>query len=45
MSRTMLFIATVSFLGCLPTPGIAQEARWGSPDDPTVKLIIATEAK
>ena len=45
MSRTMLFIATVSFIGCLPRPGIAQEARWGSPDDPTVKLIIATEAK
>jgi hypothetical protein len=29
MSRIMLFIATVSFLGCLPTLGIAQEARWG----------------
>jgi hypothetical protein len=29
MSRTMLFIATVSFLGCLPTSGMAQEADGG----------------
>ena len=45
MSRTMLFIATISFLGSLTTPSIAQEARWGSPDDSTVKFIIAIEAK
>ena len=45
MSRTMLFVATISFLGCLTTPSIAQEARWGSPDDSTVKFIIAIEAK
>ncbi|HEY2710902.1 MAG TPA: nuclear transport factor 2 family protein [Chthoniobacterales bacterium] len=45
MSRTMLFIATISFLGCLTTPGIAQDSRWGSPDDSTVKFIVATEAK
>src|SRR5947208_2726585 len=45
MSRTMLFIATISFLGCLTTPSIAQDSRWGSPDDPTVKFIIAIEAK
>jgi hypothetical protein len=45
MSRTMLFIATISFLGCLTTPGIAQDSKWGSPDDPTVKFIIAMEAK
>ena len=44
MSRTMLFIATISFLGCL-TPSIAQDSRWGSPDDPIVKFIIAIEAK
>jgi hypothetical protein len=41
----MLFIAAISFLGCLTPPGIAQESRWGSPDDPTVKFIIAIEAK
>ena len=45
MSRTMLFIATISFFGCLTTPGIAQDSRWGSPDDSTVKFIIAIEAK
>ena len=45
MSRTMLFIATISFLGCLTTPSIAQDSRWGSPDDFTVKFIIAIEAK
>ena len=45
MSRTMLFVATISFLGCLTTPGIAQDSKWGSPDDPTVKFIIAIEAK
>jgi hypothetical protein len=45
MLRTMLFFVMASFLGCLATTGIAQEARWGSPDDPIVKLIIATEAK
>jgi hypothetical protein len=45
MSRTVLFIATISFLGCLTTPGIAQDSKWGSPDDPTVKFIIAMEAK
>jgi hypothetical protein len=45
MSRTMLFIATISFLGYLTTSSIAQEARWGSPDDSTVKFIISIEAK
>jgi hypothetical protein len=45
MSRAMLFIATFSFLGCLTTPSIAQDSRWGSPDDPLVKFIIAIEAK
>lgn len=45
MSRTMLFIATISLLGCFTTPGIAQESRWGSPDDSTVTFIIAAEAK
>ncbi len=45
MSRTMLFIATISFLGCLATQSIAHDSRWGSPDDSTVKFIIAIEAK
>ena len=41
----MLFIATISFLGYFTTPSIAQDSRWGSPDDSTVKFIIAIEAK
>ena len=41
----MLFIATISFLGYLTTPSIAEDSRWGSPDDSTVKSIIAIEAK
>ena len=45
MSRTMLFIATISFLGCLTRPSIAQDSKWGSPDDSTVKFIIGIEAK
>ena len=45
MSRTMLFVATISFLGCLTIPSIAQDSRWGSPDDPIVKFIISVEAK
>ena len=45
MSRTRLLIASISFLGCLTAPGIAQNSRWGSPDDFTVKFIIAIEAK
>ena len=45
MSRTMLFIVMISLLGYLTTPSIAQEARWGLPDDYTVKFIIAMEAK
>src|ERR1700692_1655902 len=45
MSRTMLFIATISFFGCLTTPSIAQDSSWGPPDDSTVKFIIAIEAK
>ena len=45
MSRTMFFIATISFLGCLTRPSIAQDSKWGSPDDSTVKFIIAIEAK
>src|SRR4029077_19944505 len=45
MPRTMLFIATISFLGCLTAPSIAQNSRWGSADDPTVKFLIAIKAK
>ena len=45
MSPKMLFIGTILFLGSLTPRVIAQESRWGSSDDPTVKFIIAIEAK
>jgi len=32
-------------LGGFTLPSIAQESRWGSPDEDTVKLITAVEAK
>ncbi len=45
MSRTMLSIVTISFLACLTTSSIAQDSKWGSPDDFTVKFIIALVGK
>ena len=41
----MLFIATIAFLDCPTTRGIAQDSRWGTADDSTVKFMIAAEAK
>lgn len=35
----------LSILGASISPGIAQESRWGLPDEDTVKFIIAVEAK
>ena len=32
-------------LGGFTSPSVAQESRWGSPDEDTVKLIKAAEAK
>lgn len=45
MSRSTLIISTISFLAGMITPGIAQESRWGLPDDPTVKFMIEVETK
>ncbi len=33
------------FLGGFALPSFAQESRWGSPEEETVKFIIAAEAK
>jgi hypothetical protein len=44
MARTALIIAAFLLLG-LTAPGLAQDSRWGSSDDPTVKFMIASEAK
>ncbi|HTZ34558.1 MAG TPA: hypothetical protein VMB84_00955, partial [Stellaceae bacterium] len=38
-------MAAIALLGCLATPSLAQDARWGAPDDATVKLITAMEGK
>ena len=35
----------VFFLGGFASPSFAQESRWGSPGEETVKFIIAAEAK
>jgi hypothetical protein len=45
MLRIASFIATASLLGTLASTSLAQGARWGSPDESTVKFIIASEAK
>jgi hypothetical protein len=33
------------FLGGFASPSLGQESRWGSPEEETVKLIIAAETK
>jgi hypothetical protein len=45
MLRTTLLVATFTLLATLTAPSLAQDSSWGSPDDPTVKLMIANEAK
>ena len=45
MRRPTAFMAAIALLGCLATPSLAQDARWGAPDDATVKLITAMEGK
>lgn len=45
MVRTSLLIAAFAVLGTLTAPSFAQDSRWGSLDEPTVKFMIASEAK
>jgi hypothetical protein len=45
MVRTKLLIVTFSLLGTLTAPSLAQDSRWGSSDEQTVKFMIASEAK
>src|ERR1041384_1753128 len=40
-----VFGLTLSLVGGFASPSVAQESRWGSPDEDTVKLITAAEAK
>src|SRR5262249_54767604 len=45
MARIAVIIATFSLLGTLAALSAAQDSRWGTSDEPTVKFIIASEAK
>src|SRR5262245_12013093 len=45
MLRTARLITAFSMLGSFALPTWAQDSRWGSSDEPTVKLMIADEAK
>ena len=40
-----VFGLTLSLVDGFTSPSVAQESRWGSPDEDTVKLITAAEAK
>ena len=40
-----VFVLGLSLFGGFASPTIAQESRWGSPDEETVKFMIAVEAK
>ena len=40
-----VFSLAVSLLGGFTSASVAPESRWGSPDEETVKFIIAVEAK
>ena len=40
-----VFGLALFLLGAIPSPSVAQESRWGSQDEDTVKLITAVEAK
>ena len=40
-----LFGLAVSLLGGFTSSSVAQDSRWGSPDEDTVKLITTVEAK
>jgi len=44
-AHTSIVIATFSLLGSFAAPSLAQDSRWGSSDEPTVKFMIASEAK
>jgi hypothetical protein len=40
-----VFLLALSLLVGFASPGVAQDSRWGSPVEDTVKLVIAFEAK
>ena len=44
-SIILVFVLALSLLGGFTSPSVAQESRWGSPDEETVKFIKAAEGK
>jgi hypothetical protein len=44
-SIILVLVLALSLLGGFPSPSVAQESRWGSPDEDTVKFIKAAEGK
>ena len=40
-----IFGLALCLVAGFPSPSVAQESRWGSPDEDTVKLITTVEAK
>jgi hypothetical protein len=44
-SIILVFALALSLLSGFTSPGIAQESRWGSPDEDTVRFIKAAEGK
>ena len=44
-SKVTFFVVAMPLLFGLSSPGIAQESRWGSPDEDDVKFMIASADK
>jgi len=45
MLRNASFLAVLAFIGCVSPVALAQESRWGSPGEDTVKFMTGVEAK
>ena len=43
--KFLLLVVALSFLIGVTSPAVAQESRWGSPDEETVKFMIAAAKK
>jgi hypothetical protein len=44
-SIMLVLVLALSLLSGFTSPSVAQESRWGSPDEDTLKFIKAAEAK
>jgi hypothetical protein len=45
VSTIPVLVFALSLLAGFASPSVAQESRWGSPNEKTIKSIIAAEAK